>query len=232
MALAPRSLRSTATWPSALRLQAAPAWSTSTTACPPTTASLRLMFTARSSTPSLTPPPPLAITSAPRLRSSATSSSSVRPAARFPNDGTRPGLRLRRQSREHNLWQSPGYALHPRPERSSEPLSVCRQSVGTTDTNIVIGAPGSSGGQGEAYEFEGDTTQANFGDLLLAIPNPNPNAFPMPPSQFGAAVGGLGNDMIVGAPLGDVHHVNPHARSARSILLRRYNQRAGADADF
>ena len=76
-------------------------------------------------------------------------------------------------------------------------------AVGTTDTNIVIGAPGTSGGQGEAYEFEGDATQSNFGALLLAIPNPNPNALPLPASQFGAAVGGLGNDMIVGAPLGD-----------------------------
>ena len=75
-------------------------------------------------------------------------------------------------------------------------------AVGTTNTNIVIGAPGTSGGQGEAYEFEGDTTQSNFGALLLAIPNPDPNALPLSGSQFGAAVGGLGDDMIVGAPQG------------------------------
>ena len=46
-------------------------------------------------------------------------------------------------------------------------------AVGATDTNIVIGAPGNDGGTGEVYEFEGDPTQANFGSLLLDIPNPD-----------------------------------------------------------
>ena len=45
-------------------------------------------------------------------------------------------------------------------------------SVGATDTNIVIGAPGNNGGVGEAYEFAGDPTQSNFGDLLLDIASP------------------------------------------------------------
>ena len=49
-------------------------------------------------------------------------------------------------------------------------------SVGATNTNIVVGAPGKNGGTGEVYEFEGDTTQPNFGDLLLDIPNPHPAA--------------------------------------------------------
>ena len=69
-------------------------------------------------------------------------------------------------------------------------------AVGTTDTNIVIGAPGRDGGTGEAYEFEGDTTQANFGDLLVKFINPDGLAS----SGFGAAVAGIGNNVIVGAP--------------------------------
>ncbi len=69
-------------------------------------------------------------------------------------------------------------------------------AVGTTNTNIVVGATGESGGVGAAYEFEGDTTQANFGDLLLSIPNPTSQAG----STFGAAVAGYGNNVIVGAP--------------------------------
>ena len=69
-------------------------------------------------------------------------------------------------------------------------------SVGTTDTNILIGAPGKNGGTGEVYEFEGDTTQATFGDLLLHVSNPDAQ----PGSQFGAAVAGDGNDLLVGAP--------------------------------
>ncbi len=69
-------------------------------------------------------------------------------------------------------------------------------AVGTTDTNIVIGAPGRDGGTGEAYEFEGDTTQANFGDLLVKFINPDGQAG----SGFGAAVAGIGDNVIVGAP--------------------------------
>ncbi len=69
--------------------------------------------------------------------------------------------------------------------------------MGTTNTNIVIGAPGKDGGEGEAYEFEGDTTQPNFGSLLLTILPPSPESGAL----FGGAVAGLGNDVIVGAPL-------------------------------
>ncbi len=69
-------------------------------------------------------------------------------------------------------------------------------AVGTTNTNILIGAPGKDGGTGEAYEFEGDTSQSNFGALLLDIANPVSQAN----SNFGAAIAGIGNNVIVGAP--------------------------------
>ena len=70
-------------------------------------------------------------------------------------------------------------------------------AVGATDTNIVVGAPGNNGGTGEAYEFEGDTTQPNFGVLLRKMLNPSLQTN----SDFGAAIAGDGNDVIVGAPM-------------------------------
>ena len=73
-------------------------------------------------------------------------------------------------------------------------------AVGATNTNILVGAPGNNGGEGEVYEFEGDTTQSTFGNLLLDIPNPDPQ----PASSFGAAVAGIGNNVIVGAPTVDL----------------------------
>ncbi len=69
-------------------------------------------------------------------------------------------------------------------------------AVGTTNTNIVIGAPGRDGGTGEAYEFEGGTIATGLGDPLLKIKNPDSQAG----SEFGAAVAGIGNNVIVGAP--------------------------------
>ena len=60
-------------------------------------------------------------------------------------------------------------------------------AVGATNTNIVVGAPGNDDGVGEAYEFQGDTTQSDFGDLLLDISNPDRQAG----SRFGAAVAGI-----------------------------------------
>ncbi len=81
-------------------------------------------------------------------------------------------------------------------------------SVGATDTNILIGAPGQNGGQGEVYEYEGDPTQSNFGDLVLAIPNATPNTTGSA-AQFGAAVAGLGNDIVVGAPDADAGTSSP-----------------------
>ena len=69
-------------------------------------------------------------------------------------------------------------------------------SVGTTNTDIVIGAPGKDSGRGEVYAFQGDTTQPAFGDVLLKIANP----VPAPGAQFGAAVAGLGDNVIAAAP--------------------------------
>ena len=82
------------------------------------------------------------------------------------------------------------------PDPGASNLAQFGAAVGTTNTNIVIGAPGKDGGVGEAYEFEGDTTQSNFGDLLLKIKNPTSQ----PGSGFGAAVAGDGDNVIVGAP--------------------------------
>ena len=89
-------------------------------------------------------------------------------------------------------------------------------AVGATDTNIVVGAPGNDGGTGEAYEFEGDTTQANFGDLLLDITNPTSQSA----SDFGAAVAGIGNNVIVGAPTVDLA-----GAIGRRLLIRRHDRR-------
>ena len=69
-------------------------------------------------------------------------------------------------------------------------------AVGATDTNILVGLRPHGGGKGAVYEFEGDTTQSNFGKPLLNIPNPTSQ----PGSDFGAAVAGDGNNLIVGAP--------------------------------
>ncbi len=67
-----------------------------------------------------------------------------------------------------------------------------------TNTNIVVGAAGNNSGTGEVYEFEGDTTQANFGALLPQISKPTSQVG----SDFGAAVAGDGNSVIVGTRLG------------------------------
>ena len=71
-------------------------------------------------------------------------------------------------------------------------------AVGATATNILVGAPGAADGQGAAFEFEGDSTGPDFGDLLLSIALPG--AASTPPAGFGAAVAGLGSNIVVGAP--------------------------------
>ncbi len=60
----------------------------------------------------------------------------------------------------------------------------------------MIAAPGKDSGSGEVFLFEGDPTQPTFGNLLLDIANPHPQAG----AQFGAAVAGIGANLIVGAP--------------------------------
>ena len=46
-------------------------------------------------------------------------------------------------------------------------------SVGSADTNLLIGAPGKNGDTGEVDVFQGDPSQPLFGNLLLVVPNPN-----------------------------------------------------------
>ncbi len=94
------------------------------------------------------------------------------------------------------------------PDASNSTGAQFGASVGATDTNILIGAPGQDGAQGEVYEYEGDPTQSNFGDPLLAITNPVPNKTGSG-AQFGAAVTGLGNNIVVGAPDADAGTSSP-----------------------
>ncbi len=71
------------------------------------------------------------------------------------------------------------------------------------------GAPGNNDGSGEVYEFEGDTTQANFGSLLFHITNPtSPSA-----ADFGAAVAGIANNIIVGAPAANLPGADRRGRT-------------------
>ena len=83
------------------------------------------------------------------------------------------------------------------PDSDAQANAQFGASVGTTDTNILVGAPGKDGGRGEVYEYEGDTTQATFGDLMLKVASPSP----VPLAHFGAAVAGLGDNVIATAPL-------------------------------
>jgi len=69
-------------------------------------------------------------------------------------------------------------------------------SVSSANTNVLIGAPGKNHGTGEVYVFQGDVTQPTFGNLLLDISNPDAQAG----AEFGAAVAGIGSNVIVGAP--------------------------------
>ena len=50
------------------------------------------------------------------------------------------------------------------------------ESVGSADTNLLIGAPGKDGGTGEVDVFQGDPTAPLFGSLILAVPNPDAQA--------------------------------------------------------
>ncbi len=82
------------------------------------------------------------------------------------------------------------------PDAASQSQAHFGASVGATDSNILVGAPGASSGKGGVYEFDGDTTDPSFGSLVLPISNPDKQAG----SQFGAAVAALGDNIIVGAP--------------------------------
>ena len=138
------------------------------------------------------------MSSARRSRWSATSWWSGRPAARFPGAGD--GVAYVFDANVDSTTFGDLLATLTIPDPGASNHAQFGAAVGTTNTNIVIGAPGNNGGVGEAYEFEGDTTQSNFGDLLLDIPNPTSQ----PDSDFGAAVAGTGNNVIVGAPAVDL----------------------------
>ena len=69
-------------------------------------------------------------------------------------------------------------------------------SVSAANTTILIGAPGKDGGSGEIVAFAGDPTQPTFGDPLFHIANPDSQAG----ARFGAAIAGVGANLIVGAP--------------------------------
>jgi hypothetical protein len=88
-----------------------------------------------------------------------------------------------------------GALLHtvfsPQPESNGE---FGRSVAVTSDGNILVGAWGTSvngiEGAGRAYLFDGGT-----GDLLLDIPNPEPQEFAL----FGWSVAAVGNRLAVGA---------------------------------
>ncbi len=69
-------------------------------------------------------------------------------------------------------------------------------SVAAANTDAIIGAPGKDNGTGEVFLVAADPTQPNFGTLLLDIANPAHQAG----SQFGAAISGIGANLVVGSP--------------------------------
>ena len=60
-------------------------------------------------------------------------------------------------------------------------------------------------GSGEVFVFGGDPTQLTFGSLLLDIANPDSQAG----AEFGAALAGIGGDVIVGAPFDSTAGTGP-----------------------
>ena len=139
------------------------------------------------------------MSSAHRSRWSATTWWSGRPAARSPGRATAwftcstPMTRARRSA---TCW---------RPSRSPIPSALNHAqfgaAVGATDTNILVGAPGNDGGTGEVYEFEGDTDPGELRQPAARHHEPNVTSRPR---TFGAAVAGIGNNVIVGAPTVDL----------------------------
>ena len=95
-------------------------------------------------------------------------------------------------------------------------------TVAAANTNAVIGAPGKDSGSGEVFVFGGDPTQLTFGSLLLDITNPDSQAG----AQFGAALAGIGSDVIVGAPFD-----NTAASRRRHRLCLQRDDRGGAGGD-
>ncbi len=70
-------------------------------------------------------------------------------------------------------------------------------AVASFGTEVVVGAPGKTGGAGAAYVFNADPTSASFGTMALpAILDPTAN----PGDGFGTAVVGIGTDLAISAP--------------------------------
>jgi len=72
------------------------------------------------------------------------------------------------------------------------------KTVAALGNNVAIAAPGSqslsAGNSGAAYSFDSLT-----GQLLQTFRDPNPGSF----DQFGSTLLATGNDILIGAPLGD-----------------------------
>jgi RHS repeat-associated protein len=79
-------------------------------------------------------------------------------------------------------------------QRTLEPASGDVGGLGTTllvsGTTVVVGAPGTAGGDGAAYRYDGTT-----GTVLQAFPNPSPTGA----DSFGVALALLGADLVIGA---------------------------------
>ena len=91
-------------------------------------------------------------------------------------------------------------------------------AVAAANTNVVIGAPGKDGGSGEVYVFEGDPTQPTFGRPAARHRQPGRPGR----RRFGAAVAGIGGNLIVGAPFD-----NTAGTGAGIVyLFRRHDRRA------
>ena len=87
------------------------------------------------------------------------------------------------------------------PNPNPEADDLFGASVADLGGNVLVGAPGNDLGPfgsindaGSAYLFNGST-----GDLLLNIPNPDPEA----DDEFGTSVAALGGNVVVGAPNDD-----------------------------
>ena len=192
--LASPSRRTTATSRSGLRSRTEQAPSTFTTASLPPMRRIQLTITASSSTRSPTPTPRLAMSLAHRWRWSATSWWSARRAARFPGRATAwhtCSTRMSRARPSASCWRR---STIPDPDALDD--AHFGAAVGTTNTNIVIGAPGSDGGDGRGLRVRGRHDRRRI-SATCCLTSTNPDSTGRVP-YFGEAVAGLGNNVIVG----------------------------------
>jgi hypothetical protein len=98
-----------------------------------------------------------------------------------------------------DLPANPGELLWTVPNPDPGLADYFGESVAVLGSTVLIGAsrddsPGTNDDSGAAYLFSGAT-----GDMVRAFPNPEPDAY----DGFGAAVGGDGDAVLVGAPYDD-----------------------------